>query len=256
MNIKAIVFDVDKTLFDHKTSTYTKSSIDAIKILKEKGYKLYVATSRSYDSLLSINFPIDLPFDGIYSYNGNVYIDKNGIKISRLLDKDEVKKAIEISKKHDICMQIVNCNETYICTKKNHKFLEHIKEFMEADIVEKEYENEDVLGIVFNMDKEEEILFKNLKGFWNRYGKFAIELTNKENLKSEAILDIMKRDNLKKEEIMCFGDSYYDESMFKACGYSIAMGNATDKIKSLASEITETIEEHGIYNSLKRNGLI
>jgi Cof subfamily protein (haloacid dehalogenase superfamily) len=55
---------------------------------------------------------------------------------------------------------------------------------------------------------------------------------------------------------IAFGDSDNDRPMFECTGTGIAMGNACDKLKKIAGDITNTPEGNGIYNGFKKLGLI
>ena len=48
--IKAAFFDIDWTLYDHASQRWIASGLEAIKKLKEKGVKVFVASARPYDS--------------------------------------------------------------------------------------------------------------------------------------------------------------------------------------------------------------
>src|SRR5699024_5242020 len=51
------------------------------------------------------------------------------------------------------------------------------------------------------------------------------EITNEVAVKSFGIEYIRQRDNLKKEELLAFGDGENDIKMFETVGTSVAMGN-------------------------------
>jgi hydroxymethylpyrimidine pyrophosphatase-like HAD family hydrolase len=52
------------------------------------------------------------------------------------------------------------------------------------------------------------------------------------------------------------GDSSNDVEMLDVCGVGIAMGNATDDIKSVADEVTTSVLDDGVWNAFRRHGLI
>ena len=53
-NIKMFFFDNDSTLFDHEYGGIRPKTIEAIKLLKQKGYKLCMNTSRSYEEMYNV----------------------------------------------------------------------------------------------------------------------------------------------------------------------------------------------------------
>ena len=58
------------------------------------------------------------------------------------------------------------------------------------------------------------------------------------------------------QEIIVFGDGMNDIKMFEQAPYSVAMGNAAEPLKKIASYITEDIHADGIEKACKHLGLI
>ena len=58
------------------------------------------------------------------------------------------------------------------------------------------------------------------------------------------------------EETVAIGDSSNDVAMMKRAGRSIAMGNGTDEVKSLADYVTTAVEDDGIWNALNWLGAL
>ena len=44
--------------------------------------------------------------------------------------------------------------------------------------------------------------------------------------------------------------------MLEFCQYGIAVGNAKEALKEIADEVTDDIKDDGIYNSMKKYGLL
>lgn len=55
-----------------------------------------------------------------------------------------------------------------------------------------------------------------------------------------------------RHQVIAFGDSMNDKSMFEVAGLAIAMGNASDELKQYADEITLDHNENGIPHALKK----
>ena len=53
-------------------------------------------------------------------------------------------------------------------------------------------------------------------------------------------------------EVMALGDEANDAAMIEYAGMGVAMGNATDDIKSMAQYITKTNEEHGVAHAIQK----
>lgn len=52
-------------------------------------------------------------------------------------------------------------------------------------------------------------------------------------------------------EVVAFGDGDNDYELIADAGIGIAMGNASDKVKSAADYITAPVSEDGVFKALK-----
>ena len=77
--IKAIFFDFDWTLFDHKTKSFNAKSIKALKKLHKKGVKLIINSARTYYSLKNLHTFDVYSFDGFVVSNGGAAIFNNKV---------------------------------------------------------------------------------------------------------------------------------------------------------------------------------
>ena len=78
----------------------------------------------------------------------------------------------------------------------------------------------------------------------------SIEVNHASVDKGKAILYLMDLLNIDNQNVICFGDSANDHSMFRILENSIAMKNADDKTKALAKYVTDTNDEDGIITFL------
>lgn len=66
--VKAIFFDIDGTLVSFNTHSIPESTQNALKQLREKGIKVFIATGRP--KVLMMDAVGHLPFDGFITLNG------------------------------------------------------------------------------------------------------------------------------------------------------------------------------------------
>ena len=64
--------------------------------------------------------------------------------------------------------------------------------------------------------------------------------------KGNAIKALCEKLNVSLSEVICFGDSLNDQSMFEVVGCAIAMGNANEELKAIADKITLDNDSNGI----------
>ena len=85
--VKAIFFDIDGTLVSFQTHTVPESSREALRLLREKGIKVFIATGRP--KTLMMDAVGDLDFDGYVTLNGayKEFRKKNSSRPGSILEK-------------------------------------------------------------------------------------------------------------------------------------------------------------------------
>jgi len=72
-----------------------------------------------------------------------------------------------------------------------------------------------------------------------RSGEYFFDILNLNATKGRALSKIAETLDIKREEIVVFGDSYNDLSMFKEAGLKIAMKNSYKQVLEEADIITD-----------------
>ena len=97
--IKAAFFDIDGTLVSFNTHKVSDSSKEAIRLLKEKGIKVFIATGRIKKHINNID---DLVFDGYITANGfDCYIGDKSI-YRHSIAKEEIYSLIDYLKNKEL----------------------------------------------------------------------------------------------------------------------------------------------------------
>lgn len=73
-----------------------------------------------------------------------------------------------------------------------------------------------------------------------------IHITHKEATKKHALQELLKIENVKKENVMVVGDADNDLPLFELAGYKVAMGNGSDRLMKAADYVTESVENDGL----------
>ena len=85
-----------------------------------------------------------------------------------------------------------------------------------------------------------------------RSAAFLLEIMDVSVSKASGIAVMLKHFGLTAKEALSFGDNYNDIEMLKLTGRSVAMGNAPDAIKKLATDITAANAEDGLAKFLAK----
>lgn len=266
-NYKLIVTDMDGTVLggDHKI---TEENMRALKEADERGVKVVFATGRFHDSAKEhVTFLEEVM--PIVSSNGAIikHPITNEVLYCNSIDKDISLKIVETLDNLDLSYQIYTDNEIlqkYKTEEEKIKMQDFIKNTFsdKTEIIFKKDLKEDIkdLNILkFNvMDFERPLLMKEARkevekieglevtSSWND----NVEIMNAGSSKGSAVKFLCELLNIDKEEIIAFGDNYNDISMLEYVGMGVAMGNAEEDVKKIASYITESNTESGVAKAI------
>ncbi|MGV3487104.1 MAG: Cof-type HAD-IIB family hydrolase [Tuberibacillus sp.] len=77
-------------------------------------------------------------------------------------------------------------------------------------------------------------------------GTGNFEVMHPDATKGKALKALAKHMNIPLQETVAMGDNYNDASMIEAAGIGVAMGNAVEPIKEMASMVTKSNLENGV----------
>ena len=258
--IKAIFFDVDGTLLSQKQGKVPISTQRALRRVRKKGIKIFIATGRHMIELSKLPV-MEIPFNGYLTLNGNLILDENkkayaGTPISA----DEVEVLSGIFRAKKIPFVMISADKRFI------NYVDDVVVETQAsthgtipDIGNvSDYDGEKIYQcIAFVQDRERKVLDEILDECsitsWNPTG---IDIVARGSGKAAGIAQFIQEHGLDRSEIMAFGDGENDIEMLKFAGVGVAMGNASDEVKAAADYVTESVDDNGIENALKHFGLI
>src|SRR3972149_6906464 len=255
--IKLIVTDVDGTLLDNN-STLTGLNKKAILECRRKGIEVILATGKSICSILSLVKLFDLELPQI-TLNGAVVVNKDLKIISAI--KIEPRYYLEAirtikGKGYSPLAALVNGKIFY---EKNHPDMEHIEKVEQKIIktkdIETEYFSLNTANIHIPIEESDPLDSYLRKKFSSklhfiRSGKYFFDMLNPDASKGNALAIILKTLNIKKDEVVVFGDSYNDLSMFKESGLNIAVRNSYPEVLKQADIVTEENYNSGLGKAI------
>ena len=260
MNKKILFFDVDSTLFSHKTNSVPQSAIDAIKIAKKNGHIIVLATGRSKLLTATLGIFDVIDFDYFVTINGTLVIDKNdNIIFSLPCNKKSVDDVLSIVDKHQLNVCFISKDDYYLYKdedKRSHLGYDPLHIIVPP---KKEYTGEDIYQL--NLFCEDEYLneFLEKTGDFLSYSKlndYGYDVYAKGQTKATGIKHLIEYLNIDKKDTIAFGDGHNDREMIEFCEIGVAMGNALQKVKEVSDYITDDIENDGIYKAMKYLKLI
>lgn len=250
--IKAVFFDIDGTTVSHSLRDVPKSTRLAIHKLKEKGIQCIIATGRHITEIKEL--PIkDIKFDGYVTLNGQLCLDSDeNVIFSDPIKGNSKDNLIKIftEKKHPIAL--VEKDKMYI--NYVNELVETIQKAISSRIPDTDnYMGNDIYFAVgyFNPDIRNEISKLIPDCHLTNFHECGVDIYPKSSDKVIGIKQYLEINNLKKEEIMAFGDGENDIDMLRFAGIGIAMGNAHEEAKKASDYVTDHIDEDGVYNALR-----
>ncbi|ORX82267.1 hypothetical protein BCR32DRAFT_232064 [Anaeromyces robustus] len=100
--------------------------------------------------------------------------------------------------------------------------------------------------------KELEKLGKEYNLEYAHYGQFAIEYMPKNTNKGTGMTKLIKELNIKKEEVIAFGDGGNDLEFLQSVGWPVAMENCYPQLKQYAKIFAKSNKEDGVADILER----
>lgn len=269
MTIKAIILDMDGTLLnsDKKISKRTK---DALIDAQRKGVKLVLASGRPTTGMIQHAEELEMAKHHglLVSYNGAKVIDCQTMEelYSRAMTVAEGKAVLEHMKQFDVKVMIDKGNYMYVnnvyADTINYRGTEiNIIEYEsrggnyllceQADLAEfLDHELSKILTagdpayLAANHQKMMAPFAEELNAMFT--ADFYFEFTAKNVDKAQALASVLQPMGIEPEEMMAVGDGHNDRSMLEYAGFAVAMDNAVQELKDLATHVTLSNDEDGI----------
>lgn len=257
MTKKIIFFDIDGTLLDHDKQLPT-SAKQAVTALKDKGYKVAIATGRAPFLFKELREELDI--DTYVSFNGQYVVVNNEVVYQNSLQKEalDAMTAFAESNDHPIVYQ---SSEDMVSNVEYHSHIEESfgsLKLCHPDCDVKFVEQNDIYqSLLFCTKEEEDPYVQTFEKFdFVRWHKFSTDVLPAGGSKAKGIEIIMKKLSIDSDKVYAFGDGLNDIEMLQFVKNSVAMGNAQESVKRVAAYVTKDVAEDGLVHGLKLLGLI
>lgn len=258
--IKIVVTDIDGTLFSHGKKCVPQSAIDAFKKLQENGIKVFLCSGRNKYLIKKTGILNYITPDGLITMNGAAVILNDEVIYSYPIPNDAVNALIKFSNRLKFGLTLIEADEGHINYVDDHVISAHEKygtRFPQPRSFPIPYDRVVYQAIAFCDELDESLFLPHIKGAKSaRWDEYAVDIMPKDSDKSKGVLALLKKLNLKPENVLAIGDGNNDIEVIQFSGIGIAMGNATKKTKESADYITDSVDDNGWANAMKHFGLI
>ena len=256
-DIKIIFFDIDGTLIDMEKKYITQTTLRTLRQLKEQGIRLCIATGRGpmvLPKFEGVEFDAYMTFNGSYCFTpeGDIFCNPIPSKdVNRLLrNATSIGRPVAIATKDRVAPNGSDQDllDYYAIGNLELKVAEDFDTLLEENVYQimmgcRESEYAAILDGVSGA---------KIAAWWDRAADI-IPATGGKGIGVEKILQYFGLDRC---QAMAFGDGNNDIEMIQAVGHGVAMGNGSDRLKSVADAICGPVSMEGIREYCIAKGLI
>lgn len=268
MDIRVIATDMDGTLLDTKGQLELPRLEKILDKLDQRGIRFVIATGNEIHRMRQLLGHLAERVVLVVA-NGARIFENNELIQAQTWDDAMVDKALAHFKGRE-------CQDQFVVTAMNGGFVKkgtvftELDKFMTPEMIEKLYQrlnfvdefDSSLFGGVLKMSmvvgeerldsvlQEVNDLFDGrVRAVSSGYG--CIDILQDGIHKAWGLVELLKRWNLKPEQIMAFGDSENDIEMLELAGISYAMENAEEAVKRVATKVAPANSQAGVYKVLE-----
>ena len=267
-DIRVMATDMDGTLLDPKGQLDLPRLEKILDKLDQRGIRFVIATGNEVHRMRQLLGHLAERVVLVVA-NGARIFENNELIQAQTWDDVMVDRALAHFKGRE-------CQDQFVVTAMNGGFVKEgtvfteLDKFMTPEMIEKLYQrmnfvdefDSSLFGGVLKMSmvvgeerldsvlQEVNDLFDGrVRAVSSGYG--CIDILQDGIHKAWGLVELLKRWNLKPEQIMAFGDSENDIEMLELAGISYAMENAEEAVKRVATKVAPANSQAGVYKVLE-----
>lgn len=273
MNIKMIALDLDGTTLtsSREISDRTRRALEEA---CNRGVHVVVSTGRTYSALPEAVKSVKGIEYAITSNGAHInYIDTGKSIYDSYLSDAAVEKVYELSHSPDTYIEVFVDGQAYMDESVYRDIEQNGCEYRSAEYVlwsrkpipdaaglmmENRDRIENINFVFRNTDKLEEyrpVISSIPEAKITSSFSTNLEVGGPNTSKKTALIELMKRLDVRREELMCCGDAPNDIEMIEYAGIGVAVGNAWGGTKDHADYIAPTNDDDGVADAVERFAL-
>ena len=268
MDIRVIATDMDGTLLDPKGQLDLPRLEKILDKLDQCDIRFVIATGNEVHRMRQLLGHLAERVVLVVA-NGARIFENNELIQAQTWDDAMVDRALAHFKGRE-------CQDQFVVTAMNGGFVKEgtvfteLDKFMTPEMIEKLYQRMNFvdefapnlfggvlkMSMVVGEERSESVLQEindlfdgHVRAVSSGYG--CIDILQDGIHKAWGLVELLKRWNLKPEQIMAFGDSENDIEMLELAGISFAMENAEESVKRVATKVAPANSQAGVYKVLE-----
>lgn len=268
MEIKIVATDMDGTLLDPRGQLDLPRLEKILDKLDQRGVRFVIATGNDVHRMRQLLGHLAERVVLVVA-NGARIFENNELLQAQTWDDAMVDRALAHFKGRE-------CQDQFVVTAMNGGFVKkgtvftELDKFMTPEMIEKLYQrmnfvdefDSNLFGGVLKMsmvvgEERSESVLQEINDLFDGHvravssGYGCIDILQDGIHKAWGLVELLKRWNLKPEQIMAFGDSENDIEMLELAGISYAMENAEEAVKEIATKVAPANSQAGVYQVLE-----
>ena len=275
MNKKLIFLDIDGTLTSPGSNVPPESALEAIRLAREAGHKVFLSTGRNYD-MLSPLLKYGC-FDGAVASGGGYVFFGDRVIYDCPMTEAQKDTALRLFKEAGV-LRTIEAKDASYCDEGMGAFLEQCsggnsellrwREALEKDLGIQpmaKYDGRPIYKVVF-MCREASQLAPAIealeKDFYFLVQDLAAanclngELINRKFDKGLGIRRMCEALGYPIEDTVGFGDSMNDLEMIDTVAVAVCMENGSPQLKKRSDIICPAVEDDGLAHAFRKLGLV
>jgi phosphoglycolate phosphatase (TIGR01487 family) len=223
MKKKTFAVDIDGTITENGGGRIHLDALEALRRLTNMGHDVIYVTGRS---------SVEAYLLSVFGGTKKIAVGENGGCIA--LDADD----------HVLLGNIEECNRAFELIKNNIEGVQKKPVFPRLTEV--------VLERTFDIENARKILSQNNINVELSDSQYAIHINSQGIDKGTGFTELMKKFNILKDDVIAIGDSATDIPLFKVAKTSIALGNASDAVRSEATMTVSGCSGDGVLEAIDK----
>jgi len=246
MRKKWIFFDVDGTLLNDE-KCIPGSAKKAVEALKAAGHEVAIATGRAPFMIQHVREALGI--DTFVSFNGQFVVYKGEVIHKNPYRSADLENLERFAARFRHPLVFMGEADMKANVKDNPLIRESLAtlNYEHPAYQDRYYAETEIYQALLFCREEEEKAYASLAPFRIvRWHPYSADILPKNGSKAQGIKKLLEWAGDKPEDVIAFGDGANDIEMLSFAGIGVAMGNAVDRLKTVADFVTKPVDEDGI----------
>ncbi|WP_284644214.1 Cof-type HAD-IIB family hydrolase [Paenibacillus silviterrae] len=239
MRYKLVALDMDGTVLnEHKQ--ISEQNADAIRQAVDNGVVVMFSTGRGIQNITAYVEQLELQAPIVAVNGGEVWKAPGMLHSRKALQPDVVKSLYEKAVQEDAW------------------YWAYTPDGLMTKDTWRELPWEEQQWLKFGFYSKEEQKLRGIQSWIEAMGELEVTNSHPTNLelnpkgvsKASGLSEVCALLGIQMSEVVAVGDSMNDYAMIRAAGLGVAMGNAQEELKRIASRVTSSNVEHGVAEVL------